>query len=128
MSSERQPTHQPRYAPPPPRPRKPGARLVELIYLISGIIQAVIIIGFAFRLVDALTGAVNESHWLISPLYSISELFVAPFRMTNPVALSPGVLMDLNPLIAIVAYILLTALLVKTTEWMFGLFARRRQA
>ncbi len=77
-----------------------------IIYFLFGVIE----ILFIFRLIFKLTGA-NPASGFVSFIYSLTQIFIAPFAGIFPQATTPGVVTTavLEPatLIAIVVYVVL---------------------
>lgn len=92
------------------------SRIIRAIYYLSSALAILIFLRFVLRLAGA-----NPQNQVFEFIYSLSEVFVYPFRdlFATPELLGSAVL-DLNALIALVTYLLLTWLFVRAIWIIFG--------
>ena len=100
-------------AAPPPAPASPATpsiwtsiRLIQLDYLVFGVIEALIVIRLILKLLAA-----NPDAAFTSFMYQLSEPFVAPFQGVFPTPASNGSVFEFSSLLAIIVYILLASLI-----------------
>jgi len=93
-------------------------RLTQIVYLVFGVIEALILIRFALKLLAA-----NPDAAFTSFIYQLSGPFVAPFQGVFPSPATQSSVFELASLLAIIVYMLLAALIVRII-WL----ARRRNA
>jgi hypothetical protein len=77
--------------------------IATVTYYVLGVLEVILLLRFIFRLLGA-----NEGNSFIMFLYSLSHVFVAPFRgiFSNPVLSSKSVF-EISTLIAMLVYALL---------------------
>lgn len=80
----------------------------QLVYLIFGVIEALLLIRFLFRL----TGA-NPAAGIVSFIYSITNVLMAPFRFIFPTASLEGAVFEWSILVAMVFYALFAWIIMK---------------
>ena len=81
----------------------PARKVIETIYLISGIVDVTLLMRLAFKLLAA-----NASAPFASFVYGLSEVFMVPFRGILPNhAVSTKSVVELSVVIAIVVYALI---------------------
>ena len=105
--------------------QKPGARLVEFIYIVAFVVQVTIVIGMILRLLSA-----NADHPIVNLLYILFDFLLLPFvgMVDYYIHLSDNILLDVTPLIAMLVYALLTYIITRLTMWLFSLLSRRKRA
>lgn len=79
---------------------KGAFKTYQIIYYILGIVE--VLLGFRFVL--KLLGA-NSGSGFVSFIYSLSEMFMAPFRAVFPVSAEGGAVMEWSVLLAAVVYL-----------------------
>jgi uncharacterized protein YggT (Ycf19 family) len=90
------------------RTSTPARRVTEAIYLLFGIIDALLLI----RLVLKLMGA-NSRAGFASLTYGVTDFFLAPFRGLLPTYVSGQTVFELSLIIAILIYSLIALALVR---------------
>lgn len=98
----------------------PAARIYrreQIVYLIFGVIEILIVIRVILRLLAA-----NPNAGFTSLLYGITGPFIAPFEGVFPTPHSNGSVLELSSLLAVIVYALLAYLIVRMIE----VFSRRR--
>lgn len=100
---------------PPPayQPGQPGRissteRTCQIVYLVFGIIEALIVIRILLKLLAA-----NPNAGFSSFIYGITQPFVAFFQGVFPIAESRGSIFELSSVLAIVVYALLAYAIVR---------------
>src|SRR4029077_2458410 len=93
----------------------PARRAMELIYLVFGIIDGLLLI----RLVLKLLGA-NPHAGFASFTYGVTDFFLAPFRGLLPTYVSGQSVFELSLIIAILIYSLLALALVRLAALMLS--------
>ncbi len=93
-------------------------RMIQVDYLVFGIIEAIVVIRFLLKLLGA-----NPDAAFTSFMYQISSPFVAPFQGVFPSPATQGSVLELASLLAIIVYILLSILIAQII-WV----VRRRRA
>ncbi len=83
-------------------------RATQVVYLVFGVIEAIILIRFILKLLAA-----NPDAAFTSFMYQISGPFVAPFLDVFPAPASRGSVLEISSLLAIVVYMLIAALIVR---------------
>jgi uncharacterized protein YggT (Ycf19 family) len=91
-------------------------RATQVVYLVFGVIEAIILIRFVLKLLAA-----NPDAAFTSFMYQVSGPFVAPFLGVFPTPTTQGSVFELSSLLAIIVYMLIAALIVRVI-WL----ARRR--
>jgi hypothetical protein len=95
--------------------RRTAARLVQLVWLLFGIIEAVLAIRFILRLLGA-----NETAPFAAFIYQVSGAFLVPFSGLFATPRSGGSALDLNALVGIVVYMLVAWLLARIVWLLAG--------
>lgn len=85
------------------------------IYLIFGILEALLLIRFVLPLLGA-----NPDAGFAQFIYGITEPFIAPFTGLLGMARFETSVIEINPLVAILVYALLAWILAKLVELMMG--------
>jgi uncharacterized protein YggT (Ycf19 family) len=80
----------------------PGRRAVDLIYLFFGVINALLLIRIVLKMLAA-----NPLSGFASFVYSITDIFLAPFRNLLPAVTSGRAVLELSAVIAISVYALI---------------------
>lgn len=104
------------YRPPDAESPRPY-RLARLVYLIAGIIEALILIRIVLKLLAA-----NPDAGFTAFMYSITDPLVAFFQGVFPAPSAQGSVLELSAILAIVVYALLAWAIVRVIE----ITARRR--
>ncbi len=91
-------------------------RLTQIVYLVFGVIEALILIRFILKLLAA-----NPAAAFTNFVYQLSGPFVAPFQGVFPSPATDASVFELSSALAIIIYMLLAALIVRII-WL----ARRR--
>lgn len=81
-------------------------RMIQVDYLVFGIIEAIVVIRFLLKLLGA-----NPDAAFTSFMYQISSPFVAPFQGVFPSPATQGSVFELASLLAIIVYILISILI-----------------
>lgn len=76
-------------------------RATQLIWLLFGILEAVLALRFIFKLVG-----VNEANPFASFLYGLTNIFVAPFASLTGAPAAGGMVFEFSTLIAMIIYAL----------------------
>jgi YggT family protein len=92
-----------------------GARVIQLVYLIFGLIEALIVIRFVLKALGA-----NASAGFAQFIYGITNPLVAPFYglFGNPA--SQGSVLEVHSIVALIVYALLAWLIVRLTWIVVG--------
>jgi len=77
-------------------------RATQLIWLLVGLLEA----GIALRVVFKLIG-VNAANSFASLLYSVTDLFVAPFASLTGAPAAGGMVLEISSIIAMIVYLLI---------------------
>jgi uncharacterized protein YggT (Ycf19 family) len=86
----------------PNAPVSPADRAVRIVYLVFGIVEAVIAVRFILKLLAA-----NPDAGFTSLIYTVTQPFVAPFQGVFPDAAGRGAILEVSSLLAILVYALL---------------------
>jgi uncharacterized protein YggT (Ycf19 family) len=86
----------------PNAPISPADRTVRIIYLVFGVIEALIAIRLILKLLAA-----NPYAGFTSLIYSVTQPFVALFQVVFPDPQSKGSVLEVSSLLAILVYALL---------------------
>jgi uncharacterized protein YggT (Ycf19 family) len=86
----------------PNAPISPADRTVHIVYLVFGVIEALIAIQVILKLLAA-----NPSAGFTSLIYNVTQPFVALFQGVFPDAQSKGSVLEVSSLLAILVYALL---------------------
>jgi len=95
--------------------RRTVARLVQVVWLLFGIIETVLAIRFILRLLAA-----NPDAPFAAFMYSVSDVFLLPFAGLFATPRSGGAVLDLNAIVGIVVYMLVAWLVAKLVWLMAG--------
>jgi hypothetical protein len=95
--------------------RRTAAKLVQIVWLLFGIIEAIIAIRFILRLFGA-----NEGAPFAAFIYQVSGAFLLPFAGLFATPRSGGSALDLNALVGLVVYMLLAWLFAKIVWLLAG--------
>jgi len=95
--------------------RRTVAKLVQLVWLLFGIIETLLAIRFILRLFGA-----NPDAPFASFIYSVSDAFLLPFAGLFATPRSGGSALDLNAIVGIVVYMLVAWLFVKIVWLLAG--------
>ena len=95
--------------------RRASYKLVQAIWLLFGIVEAVLVIRFILRLLGA-----NEAAGFAQFIYNASGPFVAPFNNLFENPGSGGSVLELNTIVAIVLYMLIAWLIVRVIWLLAG--------
>jgi YggT family protein len=106
-----------REAPPVEYAARPSAtyRLIQLVYLFFGIVEALIAIRVVMKLLAA-----NPEAAFTQFLYGITDPFVAPFQGVFSEPQSHGSVLELSSLLAIIIYALLAYVIVRVIAYARG--------
>jgi uncharacterized protein YggT (Ycf19 family) len=106
-----------REAPPVEYTARPSAtyRLIQLVYLVFGIVEALIAIRVVMKLLAA-----NPDAAFTQFLYGITDPFVAPFQGVFAQPQSHGSVLELSSLLAIIIYALLAYVIVRVIAYARG--------
>ena len=77
-------------------------RATQIIWLLLGILEAVLALRFVFKLI-----AVNAANSFAAFLYNITNLFVAPFASLVGAPQGYGMVLEISTLIAMAVYLLI---------------------
>jgi uncharacterized protein YggT (Ycf19 family) len=80
----------------------PGRRAVELIYLFFGVINGLLLIRIVLKMLAA-----NPLSGFASFVYSITDIFLAPFRNLLPAVTSGRAVLEMSAVVAIIVYALI---------------------
>jgi uncharacterized protein YggT (Ycf19 family) len=94
-----------------PVPVSSTARVSQLIYLIFGILDALIGLRVLLKLLAA-----NGDSGVVSLIYTVTAPFVAPFQGIFPTPQGNGSVLELSSLVALVVYALLAYALARLVE------------
>jgi uncharacterized protein YggT (Ycf19 family) len=86
-------------------------RAANLVYIVFGIVEALILIRFVLKLLAA-----NPNAGFSSFMYGITAPLVAPFQGVFPTPASNGSILELASLLAIVVYALIAWAIVRLIE------------
>jgi uncharacterized protein YggT (Ycf19 family) len=80
----------------------PGRRGVDLIYLLFGVINGLLLIRIVLKILAA-----NPLAGFASFVYSITDIFLAPFRNLLPAVTSGRAVLEMSAVVAIIVYALI---------------------
>jgi uncharacterized protein YggT (Ycf19 family) len=80
----------------------PGRRGIDLIYLLFGIINALLLIRIVLKMLAA-----NPAAGFSSFVYSTTDIFLAPFRNLLPAVSSGRAVLEMSAVVAIIVYALI---------------------
>ena len=86
----------------------------QVIYLIFGILEGLILIRFAFRLFGA-----NSATPIVSAIYSFTDMLMSPFRFIFPTSQVEGAIFDWTALVAVLGYAVFAWVLGKVIDILF---------
>src|SRR5262245_40391121 len=78
-------------------------KLIQLVWLVFGIVEALLGLRFALKIIAA-----NPDNAFASAIYNIPAPFMFPFRDLTITPSANGIVLELNTLIAMAVYALLT--------------------
>ena len=99
--------------PPAYRPARMSAvdRTCQAVYLVFGVIEALIAIRIILKLLAA-----NPNAGFTSLIYSVTQTFVALFQGVFPVAATHDSVLELSSVLAIIVYALLAYVIVRVLQ------------
>jgi uncharacterized protein YggT (Ycf19 family) len=80
----------------------PGRRAMDLIYLVFGVIDGLLLIRVALKLLGASTSAAF-TQWV----YNVTDFFLAPFRNLLPAIGNNNSVLEMSVIVAILVYLLI---------------------
>jgi uncharacterized protein YggT (Ycf19 family) len=80
----------------------PGRRAVDLIYLFFGVVNALLLVRIVLKMLAA-----NPLSGFASFVYSITDIFLAPFRNLLPAVTSGRTVLEMSAVVAIIVYALI---------------------
>ena len=89
-------------------------KATQLIWLLLGILEALIALRFVFKLIG-----VNAANAFAALLYGVTDLFVAPFASLTGAPAAGGMVLEISSLIAMVVYLLLAWALERVVYLLF---------
>jgi len=95
--------------------RRTVARMIQVIWLLFGIIETVLAIRFVLRLLGA-----NEGAPFAAFIYSVSDAFLLPFLGLFGTPRTGGSALDLNAIVGIIVYMLIAWLIAKIVWLLAG--------
>ena len=84
---------------------------VDIIYYFLWIIEAILLVRFLFELLGA-----NRQNQIVSFVYSLSLVFMAPFQNIFPPVRAGNFVINLSILVALVVYSIIAYLIVSLIE------------
>ena len=97
----------------------PFAAANQFIYLMFGIVDALLLLRFLFKMAGA-----SRAAGFVRFLYGFTDVLMAPFRLIFPVSVSEGAVVEWSVLVAIAIYTLIAWVLVQ----LVGIFWTAEQA
>jgi len=95
--------------------RRNVAKMVQIVWLLFGLIEAVLAIRFILRLLAA-----NPDAPFATFIYNVSDVFLLPFMGLFATPHSGGAALDLNAIVGIVVYMLVAWLIAKIVWLLAG--------
>jgi hypothetical protein len=95
--------------------RRNVAKMVQIVWLLFGLIETVLAIRFVLRLLAA-----NPEAPFAAFIYSVSDAFLLPFMGLFATPRSGGAALDLNAIVGIVVYMLVAWLIAKIVWLLVG--------
>jgi uncharacterized protein YggT (Ycf19 family) len=92
----------------------PGRRAMDMIYLIFGVIDGLLIIRVVMKLLGANTAA-PFTQWV----YHVTDFFLAPFRNLLPAIGNNNSVLEMSVIIAILVYLLIAWVLARLMAIIF---------
>jgi len=89
-------------------------KVTQLIWLLVGLLEGVLALRFIFKLIG-----VNAANAFASLLYSVTDLFVAPFASLTGAPAAAGMVLEVSTLIAMVVYALIGWVLARIAYVLF---------
>ncbi len=89
-------------------------KVTQLIWLLVGLLEGVLALRFIFKLIG-----VNAANAFASLLYSVTDLFVAPFASLTGAPAAAGMVLEISTLIAMVVYALIGWVLARIAYVLF---------
>jgi hypothetical protein len=77
-------------------------RATQIIWLLLGILEALLALRFVFKLIG-----VNAANSFATLLYSVTNLFVAPFASLSRAPAAGGMVLEVSTIIAMLVYLLI---------------------
>jgi hypothetical protein len=77
-------------------------KATQIIWLLLGLLEAVIALRVVFKLIG-----VNASNAFATLLYSLTNLFVAPFASLTGAPASGGMILEISSILAMIVYLLI---------------------
>jgi YggT family protein len=77
-------------------------KATQLIWLLVGLLEAGIALRFVFKLIG-----VNAANSFATLLYSVTDLFVAPFASLTGAPAAGGMVLEISSIIAMIVYLLI---------------------
>ncbi len=93
------------------RRRAAARRVGQIIYILFGVLEALLIIRFALKLLGANPGAAFTSF-----IYGLTQVFVAPFEGVFPSPATNASVLEVSTLLAIIVYALIAWLIVSVID------------
>jgi hypothetical protein len=76
-------------------------KATQMIWLLLGILEAVIALRFVFKLIG-----VNPANSFATLLYNVTDLFVAPFASLTGAPSAGGMVLEISSILAMIVYLL----------------------
>jgi uncharacterized protein YggT (Ycf19 family) len=92
----------------------PGRRAMDLIYLVFGVIDGLLIIRVVMKLLGANTAA-PFTQWV----YNVTDFFLAPFRNLLPAIGNNNSVLEMSVIVAILVYLLIAWVLARLMAIIF---------
>src|SRR5262245_26547452 len=92
----------------------PGLRAMDFIYLVFGVIDGLLLIRLALKLLGANTTAAF-TQWI----YNVTDFFLAPFRNLLPTIGSDHSVLEMSVIVAILVYALISWVLARLMAIIF---------
>lgn len=89
-------------------------KVTQLIWLLVGLLEAVLGLRFIFKLIG-----VNAANAFASLLYNVTDLFVAPFASLTGAPAAGGMVLEVSTLIAMIVYALIGWVLARIAYVLF---------
>jgi len=89
-------------------------KATQLLWLLLGLLEAVIALRVAFKLI-----AVNAANPFASLLYKVTDFFVAPFASLTGAPAFGGMVLEISSIIAMIVYLLIAWALERTIYVLF---------
>jgi hypothetical protein len=89
-------------------------KVTQLIWLLLGLLEAVLALRFVFKLIG-----VNAGNAFATLLYNVTNLFVAPFASLTGAPAAGGMVLEISTIIAMIVYLLIAWALAKIVYVLF---------